>query len=97
MEELTDALGVKLIDAETLNLVQEKIKNLIDNPPTFTTVNVVLNDNAALKHEICKNIIMIVGNCSEKDANWYLVRAGVERELQRLATIAIMPNEDTKI
>jgi|688.fasta_scaffold07834_13 hypothetical protein len=96
MEELTDALGVKLIDSETLKLVQEKIKNILENPPTSSVVNVVLNDNAALKHEICKNLIMIAGQCSEEDANWYIVRAGAERELQRLATISIKSNGDTK-
>jgi hypothetical protein len=96
MDQLEDFLGKKMIDSTTLSLIQDKIKSIIENPPTITSVHVVLNDNSALKHEICKNLIMISANVSEEEANWYIVRAGAERELERLATIAIKPNEDTK-
>jgi hypothetical protein len=96
MEQLEDFLGKKVIDSTTLAAIQDKIKSIIDNPPTITSVHVILNDNAALKHEICKNLIMLAANVTEEEANWYIVRAGSERELERLATIAIKPNEETK-
>jgi hypothetical protein len=96
MEPLEDILGKKIIGSATLSAIQEKIKSITDNPPTITSVHVILNDNAALKHEVCKHLIMLAANVSEEVANWYIVRAGTERELERLATIAIKPNEETK-
>jgi hypothetical protein len=89
MEELGDALGTKIIDRATLDKIQERIQYLINNPPNILCVNVVLNDNAALKHAICKEIIMHSAGVTEQDADWYILRAGAERELNRLATIGV--------
>ena len=58
MEQLNDPLGMKIIDAETLGIIQERVKYLMENRPNMLCVNVVLTGNAALKHMICKEIIM---------------------------------------
>lgn len=89
MEQLGDALGIELIDSEKLNVIQSRIKHLTENPPNTICVNVVLNGVAALKHAICREITMAAGNVSEQDADWYILRAGAERELERLATVGI--------
>ena len=93
--ELHDALGKKIIDAATLERIQNRVKELTENPPNLICVNVVLNGNAALKHMICREIIMQSADISEQDADWYILRSGAERELLRLATISVeKPNND---
>lgn len=87
--ELHDALGKKIIDAATLEKIQERVKALTENPPNLICVNVVLNGTAALKHMICREIIMNAADVSEQDADWYILRAGAERELLRLATVSV--------
>jgi len=94
MEILGDALATKLIDSETLKIIQERIKYLIENPPTMICVNVVLNEQSALKHMICREIIMNASNISENDADWYILRAGAERELERLAAVGVVEATD---
>jgi hypothetical protein len=89
MEPLDDALSQRLLDAATLKIIQERIEYLTNNPPNMICVNVVLNGNSALKHAICKEIIMHASNITEQDADWYILRAGAERELERLSTISI--------
>jgi hypothetical protein len=89
MEDLGDALGKEIIDAEKLAILQDRIKSLTETPPTTICVNVVLNGTAALKHAICREIIKNAANISEKDADWYLVCAGAEKELVKLAKLAI--------
>lgn len=90
MEMLGDALGTKLIDSKTLEIIQERIKHLMDNPPTMICVNVVLNDQSALRHMICREIIMNTSGISENDADWYILRAGAERELEKLSTVGVV-------
>ena len=93
--ELHDALGKKIIDSATLERIQNRVKDLTENPPNLICVNVVLNGNAALKHMICREIIMQSADISEQDADWYILRSGAERELLRLATISVeTPNND---
>ena len=87
--ELHDPLGNKIIDTATLELIQERVKALQENPPNLICVNVVLNGTDALKHMICREIISLGANLSEQDADWYIIRAGAERELLRLATISV--------
>jgi hypothetical protein len=87
--ELHDPLGNKIIDTATLELIQERVKALQENPPNLICVNVVLNGTDALKHMICREIISLGANLSEQDADWYILRAGAERELLRLATISV--------
>jgi hypothetical protein len=87
--ELHDALGKKIIDSATLEKIQERVKTLTENPPNLICVNVVLNGNAALKHMICREIVMHAADISEQDADWYILRSGAERELLRLATISV--------
>lgn len=87
MDQLGDALGVELLDSEKLKLIQDRIKYLTENPPTMICVNVVLSGTAALKHLICKEIIMGSTGISESDADWYILRSGAERELERLAVV----------
>jgi hypothetical protein len=87
--ELHDALGKKIIDSATLERIQNRVKELTENPPNLICVNVVLNGNAALKHMICREIIMQSADISEQDADWYILRSGAERELLRLATISV--------
>ena len=94
METLGDALGTKLIDSETLAILQERIKHLMENPPTMICVNVILNDQSALKHMICRELVMNVSGVSENDADWYILRAGAERELSRLTTVGVAENID---
>jgi hypothetical protein len=89
MEQLNDPLATNLIDAKTLSLSQERVKYLTENPPSMICVNVVLNGTAALKHLICKEIIVHASNVSDQDADWYILRSGAERELLRLATITV--------
>ena len=84
-----DPLGNKIIDTATLELIQERVKALQENPPNLICVNVVLNGTDALKHMICREIISLGANLSEQDADWYILRAGAERELLRLATISV--------
>ena len=97
MEQLEDALGKKIIDAQTLEIIQERVKYHTENPPNMICVNVVLNGVAALKHIICKEIIMNAANISEQEADWYILRAGSERELSRLATIGVVMNSDDEV
>lgn len=97
MEQLEDALGKKLIDAQTLEIIQERVKYHTENPPNMICVNVVLNGVAALKHIVCKEIIMNAANVSEQEADWYILRAGSERELSRLATIGVVMNSDDEV
>jgi hypothetical protein len=97
MEQLEDALGKKIIDAQTLEIIQERVKYHTENPPNMICVNVVLNGVAALKHIICKEIIMNAANVSEQEADWYILRAGSERELSRLATIGVVMNSDDEV
>lgn len=87
--ELHDPLRNKIIDTATLELIQERVKALQENPPNLICVNVVLNGTDALKHMICREIISLGANLSEQDADWYILRAGAERELLRLATISV--------
>jgi len=94
MDALEDALGKKIIDLHTLGIIQERVKNLVENPPNIVCVNVVLNGTAALRHMICKEIIMNGANVSEQDADWYILRAGAERELSRLATLGVADIND---
>ena len=97
MEQLEDALGKKIIDAQTLEIIQERVKYHTENPPNMICVNVVLNGVAALKHIVCKEIIMNAANVSEQEADWYILRAGSERELSRLATIGVVMNSDDEV
>jgi hypothetical protein len=97
MEQLEDALGKKIIDAQTLEIIQERVKYHTENPPNMICVNVVLNGVAALKHIICKEIIMNAANVSEQEADWYILRAGSERELSRLATIGVVMNSGDEL
>ena len=93
--ELHDPLGNKIIDTATLELIQERVKALQENPPNLICVNVVLNGTDALKHMICREIISLGANLSEQDADWYILRAGAERELLRLATVSVeVPKTD---
>ncbi len=89
MEKLHDPLSEKLLDRETLNIIEERINHLMENPPNVLCVNVVLNNTAALKHLICREIIMNAANISEQEADWYILRSGAERELLRLAAIGV--------
>jgi hypothetical protein len=57
MEDLGDALGKEIIDAEKLEILQDRIKSLTEAPPATICINVVLNGTAALKHAICREII----------------------------------------
>lgn len=91
--ELNDALGQKLIDSDTLRKIEDRVAFLTENPPNMICVNVVLTGTAALKHMICKEIIMLAAGVTEQDAEWYILRAGAERELSRLATIGVMNDE----
>jgi hypothetical protein len=52
---------------------------------------------AALKHIICKEIIMNAANVSEQEADGYILRAGSERELSRLATIGVVMNSGDEL
>ena len=94
MEQLGDALAQQSITKEMLEIVENKIKHWVENPPTTICVNVVLNDSAALKHIICKEIIMHLSNVTEQEADWYIVRSGAERELDKLTSIGIMKKAD---
>lgn len=87
MENLGDALGTKLINQETLEIIKDKIQYLNENPPNTICVNVVLTGSAALKHAICKEIIKNTANVSDQDADWYIVCAGAERELVKLVKL----------
>lgn len=97
MEPLNDPLGVKIIDSQTLEIIQERINYLLENPPNMICVNVILTGNAALKHLVCKEIIMNAANVTEQDADWYIVRSGAERELTRLATIGVKAPVDIEV
>ena len=69
--------------------MQDRIKSLYENPPNTICVNVVLSGTAALKHAVCREIIKNTANITEKDADWYLVCAGAERELVKLAKLGV--------
>jgi hypothetical protein len=89
METLGDALGKELIDAQKLAIIQERVQSLTTNPPDSICVNVVLNGTAALKYAICKEIIKVAANVTDKDADWYLVCSGAERELIKLTKLGV--------
>ncbi len=89
MEELNDPLSGKILDKETLSIIESRINKIMENPPNVLCVNVVLNNTAALKHMICREIIMNAANISEQEADWYILRSGAERELLRLAAVGV--------
>ena len=97
MDKLEDILGKKIIDKKVLEVIEEKIKYHIENPPNLLCVNVVLNDASALKHLICREIIMIGSGVTEQEADWYILRSGSERELEKLASIGLIKKQKDEV
>lgn len=94
--ELNDALGAKIIDMETLKRIQDRVKFLTENPPNMICVNVVLSGSSALKHMVARDIIVLASGVTEQEADWYLLCAGSERELSRLATIGVAETNEVQ-
>jgi len=94
MNELGDALGTKLIDPQTLENIINRTEHLINNPPMMLCVNVVLNDQSALKYAIAKDVIMRCANIAEADADWYLLMRGVEEELKKLSVLGVVDQNE---
>lgn len=94
--ELNDALGTKIIDMETLEKIQDRVRFLTENPPNMICVNVVLSGTAALKHVVARDIIVLASGVSEQEADWYLLCAGSERELTRLATVGVANSDEVQ-
>lgn len=92
---MDDALGTRIISKEDLDSLQERIQKIIDNPPNIVCVNVVLNGAYASKHLICREMIMAVNpGITEKEADWYLVCSGAEREILRLTVLGSRDTDD---
>jgi len=93
MKELIDPLATKLITPETLEIIQSRIEHLMGNPPNVVCVNVILNDISAMKFQIVKEIIMNTASVTEQEAEWYILMAGVESELKKLALLGVRKDE----
>jgi hypothetical protein len=93
MKELIDPLTTKLITPETLEIIQSRIEHLMRNPPNVVCVNVILNDISAMKFQIVKEIIMNTASVTEQEAEWYILMAGVESELKKLALLGVRKDE----
>jgi hypothetical protein len=87
MDNLEDSLGAKSISPEIAEIISQKIDHLMTSPPTMLCVNVVLDGASALKHSVCREIIMNATGASEQDADWYILRAGGENEIRKLLAI----------
>jgi len=87
MDNLKDSLGTQPISPETAAIISQKIDHLMKSPPTMLCVNVVLEGVSALKHSICREIIMNATGVSEQDADWYILRVGAENEIVKLLNI----------
>jgi hypothetical protein len=96
MNELGDALGTNIIDSTTLKIIQDRVEYLMKNPPNLVCVNVILNDSSALEYSVVKDIIMNAANITEEQAAWYLIMAGVQSELRKLALVGVKLKDDTK-
>lgn len=91
---MDDILGKGLFTAEQMAILQERIKQTVESPPTMICVNVVLSGNDALKYAICRDIITTGANVPEETANWYIVRSGIERELAKMTVIVKLDDGD---
>ena len=96
MKELDDALSTKIIDQYTLDVIIQRVDFWLKNPPNMTCVNVVLSGNEALQFAITKEIIMHCANLTEQEAEWYIVMAGVNSELKKLAVLGVSPQDESK-
>lgn len=93
MKEITDPISTKLINSETLEIIQSRLDHLMTNPPNVVCVNVILNDVSAMKFQIVKEIVMNSASITEQEAEWYILMAGVESELKKLALLGVRKNE----
>ena len=86
--------STKLINSQTLEIIQSRLEHLMANPPNVVCVNVILNDVSAMKFQIVKEIVMNTASITEQEAEWYILMAGVESELKKLALLGVRKNED---
>jgi len=93
--ELNDLLSEKLIDRDTLEVIKAKVENVCNNPPNIVCVNVVLNGTYAIQYSILKEIISSCTNMTDSEVGWYILCNGIEKELQKMATIGVTMNEPT--
>jgi len=97
MNELTDPLATKIITPAALEIIQKRIDSLMANPPNVVCVNVVLNDASAMRLQIVKEIVMNAAALTENEAEWYILMAGVESELKKLALLGVKRNEPNTV
>ena len=93
MKEFPDALETKIIDSQTLETIISRVNYLTAHPPTTICVNSTLNDVSAMKFQIVKEIVMNAASITEEDATWYIIMAGVESELKKLALLGVRKDE----
>lgn len=69
---------------EIIKSVEEKLSN----PPQEISVNLVLTGNGAKKYHFVMSILSsIYPELNEEEVHKYLLRSGVERELERITNI----------
>lgn len=97
MNALTDPLTTKIITPAALEIIQQRIDSLMANPPNVVCVNVILNDTSAMKFQIVKEIIMNAAALTESEAEWYILMAGAEAELKKLALLGVKKDESNSV
>lgn len=65
----------------------DELTKAINDPPESVNVNITATGILALKLYFCRVLLMSSLNLSEVEADKYLLRAGVERELTRLSAV----------
>ena len=78
-DELTQAKPTEIIKS-----VEEKLAN----PPNEVAVNLILTGNGAKRYHFVMSILSsIYPELDEEELHKYLLRSGVERELERITNI----------
>lgn len=93
MEQLGDPLAQKILTADKIEEIQNRIKHITTSPPQMICVNVVLEGQAALEHLICREIIMASSDVTSEEADWYLLRSGSKKELEKMSLLAVKKDD----
>ena len=75
--------------------ILKKLNEAIENSPEEISVNVILTGIGAARYHFAKSLLKSAyPNLEERDIDKYLVRAGAEREIERLAYLWKMVQND---
>jgi hypothetical protein len=76
----------------------DKITEAIQNPPDFVDLSFRVSGKSAHRLNLAKSLLEIVyPSLSEEDLIKYLLRAGVENEIKKLASVWNKINEESDV